>query len=242
MDRENEKPQRGHAGVQNSDGTLFNFASRQAEICRWLAEKSTDTGCRLNQTQIDRNARKIRAKLDSFNPAKASECIPLPSQKRLLELFDYDEDAGNLIARTSLGNRRAGQICGHETEKGYLKLRIDRIAYKAHRLIFKMAYGREPIGFIDHIDGNRSNNRLENLREATPWENTLNRLAPPTSNTGHMGVSWDKDTRRYNACISVGNRNVHLGRFEKLCCAVAARKHAFDIVAGAPSNDNMRAA
>ncbi|MBG6209237.1 hypothetical protein IWQ49_003908 [Labrenzia sp. EL_126] len=250
MDREKENPSGCDAGAGNSaecacaqisDGTLLGFAARQSEICHFVAEKSTAGSCYLNETQLVSNARRIKAKLEVFKPSKAFECIRLPSQARLLELFDYDETTGNLRFRKSRGGKRAGSLCGTLCY-GYIQVSIDERVYRAHRVIFKMAFGREPIGYVDHIDGNRSNNRLENLREATPWQNSLNRVAPSTSNTGHMGVYWNKDARRFNVCISIGNQNVNLGYFEKLCCAVAARKHAFDIVVGAPSNDNARVA
>ncbi|WP_420335450.1 HNH endonuclease signature motif containing protein [Roseibium sp.] len=118
---------------------------------------------------------------------------------------------------------------------------VDGKIYRAHRIIFKMAYGRDPVGYLDHIDGDRSNNRLENLREVTPWENNMNRAAPASSNTGHLGVHWDISQQKFLATIGIGGKAVNLGRFLKICCAIAARKHAFDLLVDAPSNDNGRA-
>lgn len=92
----------------------------------------------------------------------------LPSVDYLNEKFKYED--GLLYWKTRNG-RLAGHI--HKTNK-YLEVRLDGKLYKGHRLIYKMLSGEEPIGIVDHIDGDPSNNRFENLRLATPQENSRN--------------------------------------------------------------------
>ncbi|WP_298981726.1 HNH endonuclease signature motif containing protein [uncultured Roseibium sp.] len=234
----NENPGGANSGVEiKSAPTLLNFAAKQDSICPCIAEKSTGEACRFGEKQIESNSRRILAQVEAFEPAEAPTCNPTPSQERCLELFEQHEETGFLIARTSTGGRPVGEICGTDSY-GYTQVYIDGVAYRAHRIAFKMEYGREPIGYLDHIDGDRCNNRLDNLREVTPWANSLNRIAPATSNTGQLGVHWDASKERYLASIGVGGKTVHLGRYINLCCALAARKHAFGLVVGAASNDN----
>lgn len=223
-----------------SAATLRKFAPRQNSICRSNGKTSTVDGCHFDEKQADSNARRVLAQLAAFTPAKAPECAPLPSQKRCHELFEYCEETGFLTGRVSRGGRRAGDICGTDSH-GYIQLCIDGKLYRAHRVIFKMLTGREPVGYLDHRDGNKINNRLENLREVLPWQNALNRIAPSTSNTGYLGVSWDNKQQKYVASLGVGGKVVKLGSFSEVCCAIVARKHAFNLVIGSPSNDNGRA-
>ncbi|WP_305986446.1 HNH endonuclease signature motif containing protein [Roseibium sp. MMSF_3544] len=227
------------AGVNESAPTL-SMQYKQDSICPCAGKTSTGGGCHFGKKEAARNERHVRAQHESRPPAKAPECNPTPAQKRCLTLLDYDKETGNLLSRVSRGGRRAGEVCGTDCH-GYVQVAIDCKLYRAHRIIFKMVYGREPVGFIDHIDGDKSNNRLDNLREVLPWQNALNRIAPPTSNTGHLGVSWDKTRQKYVASIGVSGKVIKLGYYPNLCCAIAARKHAFDLVVSSPANDNGRA-
>ncbi|ERP98669.1 hypothetical protein Q669_00570 [Labrenzia sp. C1B10] len=183
-------------------------------------------------------------RLANFKPADAPYCKPLPTVKRLRELFGYDPETGVLTWKVSRGGQRAGDVAGTPID-GYVQIFVDGVAYRAHRLIFKLVYGREPIGHIDHENGNRSDNRLvkgdpenSNLREVLPWQNSLNRIAPTESNTGHRGVSWIASAQRYLASIGIADRNVKLGTYTCLRCAIDARAHAFGLLIGAPANDN----
>jgi len=76
---------------------------------------------------------------------------------------------------------------------------------------------------IDHINGEKADNRLENLREATNAENLQNRGAPTNNSSGHKGVSWNKRDRRWTARIGAGGEKIHIGNFLSLEEAAAAR-------------------
>lgn len=95
------------------------------------------------------------------------------TQDRLRELFTYSD--GKLLNKTIRRSQiKIGSPAGSKTEYGYIKIKIDGRMYRAHRLIFLFHHGYLP-EFIDHIDCNRSNNRIENLRPCSKSENGMNR-------------------------------------------------------------------
>jgi hypothetical protein len=97
------------------------------------------------------------------------------TQEKLHELFEYRDD-GNLIRKVSVqSNAKEGDVIGSVNNCGYLHARIDRKSYKVHRLIFLYHHGYLTDGLhMDHIDGNKTNNRIENLREVTKSQNKMN--------------------------------------------------------------------
>lgn len=167
-------------------------------------------------------------------PAKAKQqyCKPLPTLNRLEELFVFDVLKGTIHHKKSRGGMNAGDLAGCYTY-GYVQTYVDYTPYRNHRLIFKYHYKRNPVGILDHIDGNRSNNSIMNLREVTALQNAQNRHAC-NSNTGIIGVSYCSTSRRYLADIGYNNQTVHLGRYINLDCAIKARKHAESILFSLP--------
>jgi len=135
---------------------------------------------------------------------------PLPPQKKLQELFDYKD--GQLYWKERIKSdidisKPAGYIGNDE----YRRIKIEGKTYKAHRLIWKYLYGKDPKEFIDHIDGNRINNNIENLREATRQQNGFNRGPQKNNKLGIKGVR--KDGNKYRATIIINGENKHLGLF-----------------------------
>lgn len=97
-------------------------------------------------------------------------------------------------------------------DHGYLTGAILGRGYKAHRVVFALANGRWPRGYVDHIDGDRRNNRPCNLRDATRVENALNRGALGGAST-HCGVHWSRQNNKWQADIHVDGKRKYLGRF-----------------------------
>jgi hypothetical protein len=95
--------------------------------------------------------------------------------ERLRELLDYDPQTGNLIWRQKAHGRPAGEVAGCRTSRGYWRVGVDRVEYKAHRLVWLHVYGEWPSKQIDHINRNACDNRIENLRDVTASENLVNR-------------------------------------------------------------------
>jgi hypothetical protein len=130
------------------------------------------------------------------------------TQSNLKELVDYVD--GKLIAKTNSKCRKAGDALSSLTDKGYLRSSVGGKSYRVHRLVFLYHHGYMPTQ-VDHIDGNRMNNRIENLREATSSQNNQNRKA--TSSSGLKGVVWHKQSKKWVASICVNRKSVHLGSF-----------------------------
>lgn len=151
------------------------------------------------------------------------------TQLRLQELFDYCD--GQLVWKISrTGSAKAGGIAGSLTKRGYIVVSADGKLYKLHRLVFLMHHGYMP-QYVDHIDRNKSNNRIENLREATNSQNRANSKLNCTSYTGFKGVHFHKPTGKWQAKIGVNRKRVHLGLYgtaeEAYVAYCDAAKHYF---------------
>lgn len=147
------------------------------------------------------------------------------TQENLKQLVDYVD--GMLVAKTNSKCRKVGDTLSSLTDKGYLRSSVCGKSYRVHRLVFLYHHGYMPIQ-VDHIDGNRMNNKIENLRDATSSQNNQNRKA--TSSSGVKGVVWHKQSKKWVASICVNRKSVHLGSFlsieEAALVANRARKLA----------------
>ena len=110
---------------------------------------------------------------------------PLPSQAELRELLDYDSD-GFLRWKHTNRQKRAGNIAGMTDLDGYHRIKINRKLYSAHRLIYAWHHGSCPES-LDHINRDRSDNRIENLRPATLSQQQFNKASPGNS-SGHKNI------------------------------------------------------
>ena len=118
-----------------------------------------------------------------------------PTQKLLHQLFEYK--GGKLYWKVDAAyNVKIGDVAGTTDSKGYKTTKINGKIYKVHRLIFLMHYGYLP-KFVDHKDKNPSNNKIENLRDATHSENQLNSKIPKNNTSGIKGVSWNSLVKKW---------------------------------------------
>ena len=85
-----------------------------------------------------------------------------------------------------------------------------------HRVIFAMAHGRWPVGHLDHIDGDKLNNRPENLREATRSQNQSNQGLKKTNKSGRKGVCWHRQAGKWVSQINVCNQTIYLGIYDDI--------------------------
>lgn len=150
----------------------------------------------------------------------------LPSQTTLLRLFNYNEKTGDLIwrRRTDVrlwwNSRYAGTVAGRKNTDGYLLVTFCGEKWRAHRIIWKMVHGYDPIE-IDHQDGNTSDNRLEKLRHATTTENRRNSRRRRNGKYP-KGVTFDRRDSIFYAGITVDGKRIHLGSFDNPSGAHAA--------------------
>lgn len=136
------------------------------------------------------------------------------TQARLKELFEYDQLTGIFTRRIATGRHgchKAGEIAGTHHPDGCVHIGLNHTTWKAHRLAWLYVHGAMPTGVIDHINGNRSDNRIANLRDVTQSVNLQNmRRAKSTSKTGFLGAVPLKNGR-FAACLVVDGRNKQVG-------------------------------
>lgn len=145
----------------------------------------------------------------------SKETIAL-SAETLRELLSYDHDTGQFTRLKAVARKtKVGSIAGWKDAQGYIQVTVNGNRHKAHRLAWLYVYGHWPTGQIDHINGNRSDNRLLNLRDASHGENVQNRRrANSNSKTGILGVSLHRPTGRWKAQIRIDQKSIHLGLFD----------------------------
>ena len=142
----------------------------------------------------------------------------------LREVLDYNPETG--IFYWKFGNKRntkANQIAGSIHPEGYRFIWIKDKHHRAHRLAWLYVFNEFPILQIDHINGNKDDNRIVNLRQATHSENQQNKHSS-------KGYSWHKRKQRWEAYIRISGKKLTLGYFEnendaKLARATAKQEH-----------------
>ena len=151
---------------------------------------------------------------------------PHPSQERLRELFEYRDNNTQpfLWNKNHRNNIKIGDVAGGiHAASGYYRVAINKKQYKLHRLVWIYHNGDIPNGmFVDHIDGDPSNNRIENLRLATNEQNLRNSKISPKNTSGVKGVSWDKSRKKWKAQIRTNYKIKSVGRFDTIEEAEAA--------------------
>lgn len=144
----------------------------------------------------------------------------------ILQTFEYNLAEGTLFWKNPKSRKlKPGAVAGTINSQGYIQIQYNRVIYRAHRLLFTIHAGRTPNGEIDHIDGNRVNNSISNLREVTKTENVRNSRLQFRNNTGVIGVMQTANGK-YEARITVNNRSIYLGRYTTLAEATAVRQAA----------------
>lgn len=128
-------------------------------------------------------------------------------------LFRYEPESGFLFwVQHPWSNLKNGSRADIQGSRGYRIVCCGRKQYAAHRIAWLVQTGNWPAA-IDHKNGDRSDNRFENLRESDPVSNAQNRRKPRKRNlAGFLGVSIERSL--FRACIKVGSKNIYLGVFK----------------------------
>lgn len=151
-----------------------------------------------------KNPRKIKLQKEEF------------SYELLVQRFEYSHESGLFKVKEvppNSFNKKVGDIAGHVSDQGYVKIVICGKCYAAHRLAWLYVNKKWPDGDIDHINGVRSDNRIGNLRDVTRTINVQNRRdTRPKTKTSRLGVTEVRG--KYQARITVDGRQISLGVFE----------------------------
>lgn len=126
-----------------------------------------------------------------------------PSQEWLQHRLFYDSDVGVFTWTENAHYTCRGKIVGCPSGSGYLIMVLEGRKFYCHRVAWKYAYGQDAMGYIDHINGVRSDNRISNLRLADCSQNVMNSGLRSDNKCGFKGVSWHDTMKKWRACINV---------------------------------------
>jgi len=156
---------------------------------------------------------------------RRSDIKDMPSIDILKSLLDYDEASGVLhwktkpaTSRGNIGfnNKCGGKVAGTIGRSGYLVVGISKKYYLAHRIIWKWVTGADPVDQVDHIDGNKLNNRWSNFRETSNGPNIQNSKIRKDNTSGIKGVHWDAQHKKWRAVIYADGQGIRLGRYSSI--------------------------
>ncbi|EDW0102783.1 HNH endonuclease [Salmonella enterica subsp. salamae serovar 6,7:z:1,5] len=165
---------------------------------------------------------------------KTNDNLPIEFWK---ECLPYDADTGLLYwkprpiehfkspqAHATWNKRFSNKPAGSPNDQRYIQIGMKHKLYKAHRIIWALKYGEYPSEFIDHINGNRQDNRIENLRVVSASENCHNVKLRHNSTSGFIGVV--RCNSGFRSYIQANGKRVHLGVYPSMEEAIAVRKAA----------------
>jgi hypothetical protein len=146
------------------------------------------------------------------------------THEELKKFFSYDHNSGKFYRLVRMGRVRPGLVESVPAFNGYLYLGIGGKKYLHHRLAWFYVHGYWPSDEVDHIDGDKTNNAISNLRCASRAENEVNKGLKKSNTSGIKGVRWEKHTQKWYAFITVNAKMMSLGRYDSVADAVEARE------------------
>jgi len=150
------------------------------------------------------------------------------TQELLQSMFDYHEDGYFIRKKTTSRLGKAGNVAGMlDKNVGYVRVGLAGKNWLLHRLIYMMHYGYMP-DEVDHVNGNKLDNKIENLRAATKIENQRNRTSNSNNTSGHKNVSWSKCHKKWSVTLSYARKKNHIGYFEDVELADLVAQEARD--------------
>lgn len=147
------------------------------------------------------------------------------TQNYLKTLIHYNPETGECVrlSKTSF-NTKAGEVINGKDDRGYKRLMINRVRYKLHQLIWLYVYGEFPKEDIDHINQDKTDNRLQNLRDVSRSVNCRNIRFRKNSPFGISGISLNDS--KYMVRIVQKGKEKYIGRFDDFFEACCVRKSA----------------
>ena len=132
----------------------------------------------------------------------------------LKQVLSYDPETGYLVwIKKPCKNKMIGEFAGHKSKNGYLQIGFNNKLHYGHRIAWALFYNEQPPKMIDHINGDRTDNRICNLREASNAENVRNKIKTSRNSTGYKGVSYHVKNKKYVASIGFNMKSIYIGSF-----------------------------
>jgi hypothetical protein len=135
-------------------------------------------------------------------------------QKKIEEYWGYDPATGRVYWHRDYYRFKKGQDVGTPDKGKYLKAQFDGQMLYLHRVAWRLHYGTWPPRHIDHVNADGLDNRIDNLRLATPSENSCNRRIQSNNNSGFKGVSFKLSHKKWSATIWKQSKKIHIGYFD----------------------------
>ena len=137
------------------------------------------------------------------------------THERLKEILHYDKENGNFFWKKFVSNKSKNEPAGAHQNKGYIQITVDNKNYLAHRLAWFYVYGEWPKKQIDHINRNKKDNRIENLRDVNNSQNQLNIGVRSHNSSGiNNVVKSAKSHKPWAAQLHRNNKKIFLGYFD----------------------------
>jgi len=209
------------AGKKTPRGVVVQLDGEryQANRLAWLyahGEFPTNDLCHLNGDKLDNRLSNLHH----------------DTQTDIRNLIDYDPLIGEFRWKVDRrGGEKKGNLSGWESS-GYLVITVFGKDYRAHHLAWLFCHGELPVGEVDHKNGNRSDNRIANLRLATRAENACNRGASSNNTSGWCGVHFSKAAEKYQAEIGLASKTYYLGVYDSPEIAAAVYNHVCQQIHG----------
>lgn len=127
------------------------------------------------------------------------------------DLIGYNPETGILTAKVNFNGRQAGSVIGSQTSGGYYSTQLFGKKYFVHRIAWLIHYGEWPAMNIDHINGVKTDNRIENLRLCSVSQNHFNKPTQKNNTTGVKGVCWSKRDKSYVASVQCNGKKYSAG-------------------------------
>lgn len=159
--------------------------------------------------------------------------------ERLREVLRYDHAAGRFFSIAGTWRTPPGSMVGVPSTGGYRAVYVPGAGqFTEHRLVWLYVYGHFPPDDIDHINGDRTDNRINNLRLATRSQNNMNARKRTVNKSGFKGVSWHSGAHKWRATIMLDRHQTHLGFYDApelahAAYVAAAQKHFGDFARAA---------
>lgn len=140
--------------------------------------------------------------------------MPELTQEHLKSILHYNPDTGLFIRLINLSNStKVGDIIGSYSGNGYLHAQIGGKTYLLHRLAFFYMTGKFPENYVDHINGEKDDNKWVNLRKANNSENQMNSCKRKDNTSGYKGVTFRKKNNMWESVIMSNGKYIYLGYF-----------------------------